>query len=110
MPLVQSLRGGVRTDIACASDLPGLFAADPHELVKADETANMVLAAEMFLRSSLERTESRGDHYREDFPDTDNDRWLKWINARKGTDGEVVLEHEEVPGSPLPLPSFRGEG
>ena len=32
---------------------------------------------EIAARSALARTESRGVHYREDFPQTDNDEWLK---------------------------------
>ena len=32
---------------------------------------------EIAAHSALARTESRGVHYREDFPHTDNDEWLK---------------------------------
>lgn len=66
---------------ALPHDAGSIEAGDPHELVKAHETANMVLAAELFLRSSISRTESRGDHQRADHPNTDNDNWLRWINA-----------------------------
>lgn len=76
--------------------LPSLSAADPHELAKAHETANMVAAAEMYLRSSLARTESRTDHFREDFPETDNANWLKWINIRQGEAGSMELDTEVV--------------
>ena len=37
----------------------------------------MVQLVEMAAKSALLRTESRGVHYREDYPNTDNDRWLK---------------------------------
>lgn len=77
--------------------LIGISAADPHELAKAHETSNMVAAAEMFLRASLAREESRTDHFREDFPRTDNANWLKWINICKGESGEMKLETEAVP-------------
>jgi hypothetical protein len=36
----------------------------------------MVQLLEAAAASALFRTESRGVHYREDFPDTDNDGWL----------------------------------
>ncbi len=48
--------------------VPKILAKDRHELRLAHETANMVLNAEMILRASLFRTESRGLHYREDYP------------------------------------------
>ncbi|MFC1892228.1 succinate dehydrogenase/fumarate reductase flavoprotein subunit, partial [Thermodesulfobacteriota bacterium] len=48
--------------------VPKLYANDPHEQRLAIETKNMVLNAEMRLRSALFRTESRGNHFREDFP------------------------------------------
>jgi succinate dehydrogenase/fumarate reductase flavoprotein subunit len=37
----------------------------------------MVEAAEMIVRSALAREESRGSHYREDFPEEDNRNGLK---------------------------------
>ena len=43
-----------------------LIAKDPHELRLALETENMVLNAEMKLRASLFRKESRHSHFRED--------------------------------------------
>ena len=52
--------------------VPKLFARDPHELRLAHETKNMVHTAEAKLRASLFRTESRGTHYREDYPRRDN--------------------------------------
>jgi succinate dehydrogenase/fumarate reductase flavoprotein subunit len=60
---------------------PRLFARDDHELRLAHETANMVVNAEMKLRASLFRTESRGTHYREDHPARD-DGWLAWVRLK----------------------------
>jgi len=59
--------------------VPKLTAEDPHELRLAHETRNMVLAAEMKLKSSIFRTESRGCHYREDYPRRDDPNWLAWV-------------------------------
>jgi succinate dehydrogenase/fumarate reductase flavoprotein subunit len=39
----------------------------------------MVLNAEMRLRASLFRTESRGGHYREDYPQRMDPEWLAWV-------------------------------
>jgi succinate dehydrogenase/fumarate reductase flavoprotein subunit len=47
------------------------------EWVDALELSNLVLLLDAAARSALFRTESRGVHYREDFPYTDNDNWLK---------------------------------
>jgi succinate dehydrogenase/fumarate reductase flavoprotein subunit len=47
---------------------PLIFARDFHGLRLAHETKNRILGAEMMLRSALFRKESRGKHYREDYP------------------------------------------
>lgn len=46
------------------------------EWIDALELNNMVHLLEAAARSALFRTESRGVHYREDYPHTDNDKWL----------------------------------
>ncbi len=76
--------------------LPKMYATDPHELRLAHEVSNMVLNAEMRLRAGIERTESRGCHYREDHPFRDDENWLRWVLIRKGAEG-MVLETEPVP-------------
>lgn len=87
--------------------VPAMGAADPHELVKVHETASMVSVAELFLRASLARTESRTDHFREDHPDTENPQWCKWVNLSKAAADEVKIEFERVPfGSYPEAPPF----
>ena len=76
--------------------LPKLKAVDIHDLRKAHEVRNMVLGAEMMLRSALFRTESRGWFYREDYPHRDDVNWLKWIVLR-GEAGNMKLEAIPVP-------------
>lgn len=73
---------------------PMLRAADMHELRLAHETANMIVSAEMKLRASIMRTESRCSHYRLDYPDLDETNWRAWINIYKGTDGSMQLEKQ----------------
>lgn len=73
---------------------PLLKAEDAHELRLCHEVRNMVLNAEMILRSSLARTESRGWHYREDFPRQDDDNWLAWIRLSLSDGGMAVKKHE----------------
>ena len=63
----------------------------------------MIHVAEMFLRASLARTESRGSHFRTDHPEPDNRRWLSWINLRRAGDGEMRVETERVPLESYPI-------
>jgi len=56
----------------------------------------MCHSAETFYRSSLARTESRGWHYREDYPERDDSNWLKWISL-KDVKGEMTVSTEDVP-------------
>jgi len=76
--------------------VPRLLARDPHELRLAHETKNMVLSAEMRLRSALFRTESRGNHYREDYPRRDDPDWLAWVKIRE-EQGKMALIKVPVP-------------
>ncbi len=76
--------------------LPELCAKDGHYLGKCHESRSMALCAEMTFRTALMRTESRGSHFREDFPARDDRNWLKWIVRRQGTEG-MVLTTEQRP-------------
>ena len=71
-----------------------LRAADMHELRLAHETRNMIISAEMKLRASLLRKESRCSHYRLDYPEPDDQNWQAWINIYKGSDGTMQLEKQ----------------
>ena len=46
---------------------------------QALDMRNMLAASELIARSAFMREDSRGAHYREDFPETDNPKWLKNI-------------------------------
>jgi succinate dehydrogenase/fumarate reductase flavoprotein subunit len=74
--------------------LPMLRAADLHELRLAHETANMIITAEMKLKASLMRKESRCSHYRLDYPDVDTKNWNAWINIYQSRDGEMKFEKQ----------------
>lgn len=73
---------------------PMLRAANMHELRLVWETRNMILSAEMKLRASLFRTESRCSHYRLDYPEVDDENWRAWINIHQGSDGTMQLEKQ----------------
>jgi succinate dehydrogenase / fumarate reductase flavoprotein subunit len=57
------------------------------------ELGYMLDCAEATVRSALTRTESRGAHYRSDFPERDDERWLKHVLV---TDGEEEAEYLPV--------------
>ncbi len=76
---------------------PRLAAQDPRDLAKLYEAQAMIQGAELFVRSSLLRTETRAGHYREDYPQRNNEDWLCWIHARKGGNGKPELAKVRVP-------------
>ena len=75
---------------------PKIYARNFHELRLAHETKNRILAAEMMLRSSLFRKESRGKHYREDYPYRRDPDWLVWSRL-KNDHGEMKLSRNPMP-------------
>lgn len=79
---------------------PMLKAADLHELRLAHETSNMIINAEMKLRASIMRKESRCSHYRLDYPKMDTRNWNAWINIYLGRDGSMKLEKQPFNSSP----------
>jgi succinate dehydrogenase/fumarate reductase flavoprotein subunit len=76
--------------------VPMLRASDAHELRLALEIKNMICNAEMKLKASLMRKESRGTHYREDYPTRDDENWLAWIKI-KNDNGKMLLMSEPIP-------------
>ncbi len=74
--------------------VPMLIAKDLHSLRLAHETENMIITAQMKLKASLMRTESRCSHYRLDYPEVDNKNWKAWINIYMDENGEMQLEKQ----------------
>lgn len=82
--------------------VPRLIAKNPHELRLVLETENMILNAEMKLRASMFRKESRHSHFREDFPYRDDKNWLSFvILQRKGGD-EMGIRKWDIPKEWIP--------
>ena len=77
--------------------IPRIHATCTHELRLAHETEDMAINAEMILRSSLFRDESRGWHFREDFPSECDDEWLAWTLIWQDQDGKMGIRKEPVP-------------
>ncbi len=65
------------------------------DLVNVLELENLLDLAEVAILSAHARQESRGAHSRTDFPDRDDDNWLRHTIARRSDDG-VKLSYKPV--------------
>jgi succinate dehydrogenase / fumarate reductase flavoprotein subunit len=78
-----------------SSDLPNLAVSTPSriynkEWLDALELNNIIQLLDIASHCALERTESRGVHFREDHPETDNDKWLKESIVKRIGEGFIV--------------------
>lgn len=64
------------------------------DLLEAFEVENLLSFSETIVEGALARTESRGAHYRTDFPKRDDEKWLKHTLAWK-TEKGVKLDHSK---------------
>ncbi len=83
------------------------------ELDEAYRVPKMLKLALCVAKGALDRTESRGAHYREDFPKRDDANWLKrtltqW-KSESDTMPTVTYEEQDIMTMEMP-PAFRGYG
>jgi succinate dehydrogenase / fumarate reductase, flavoprotein subunit len=71
------------------------------DLVEALELDNLIGQAAVVLHSALYRTESRGAHAREDYPERDDQNWLKHTLTWRDAAGRVKLGGRPVHLLPL---------
>jgi len=76
--------------------LPKLAAATSHDLRLVHEMRHKVLSAEMKLRASLERKETRGLNYRSDYPYRDDENFLCYMLVQKQEDGSMAVTKQPV--------------
>jgi succinate dehydrogenase / fumarate reductase, flavoprotein subunit len=67
----------------------------------ARELYNMLILSRVITLGALARNESRGAHYKPDFPDRNDADWLKTTRA-KWVNGEIKLTYEAVDTSLIP--------
>lgn len=93
--------------------LSGHSAAVNPELVSAYRVRRMLKLALCVAYGALQRTESRGAHYREDFPERNDRDWLKRTLATWPESGQTLptLAYEELNVTAMELPpGWRGYG
>ena len=61
------------------------------ELLVALEAKNLAAVGNLIARSGLMREESRGQHFREDFPEK-RDEWLRWITHHRDSEKPLLQE------------------
>jgi len=89
-------------------DWPRITLASPsrrynREFIETLELSNLLKVSQMVASAALERTESRGAHFRQDYPKGDNRHWLKHLRiSRKNgnlqlSEGPVNLSEMKPP-------------
>ena len=71
------------------------------DLVETLELENLMMQAAITMNGAKEREESRGAHAREDFPDRNDDDWMKHTLAWVDEKGKVDLKYRPVHLQPL---------
>ena len=86
---------------------PGLTVPGNREYNPGWHTAldlrNLLTVSEAIARAALERKESRGGHFRDDYPDKDTEFAKFNIVLRKGGDGTMQVGREMIPPLPAEL-------
>ncbi|BAI80166.1 succinate dehydrogenase, flavoprotein subunit [Deferribacter desulfuricans SSM1] len=75
------------------------------ELIEALELNNMIMVAKALTKAALERKESRGGHYRDDYPERDDENYLKHTEVFY-QDGEFEVKYRPVRMKPLTVDPF----
>merc|ERR1712179_840139 len=75
------------------------------DLIETLELENLLNQAVQEMISAENRQESRGAHAHENFPDRNDEEWMKhtltWVDHRKIEEGKVVLKYRAVIDQPL---------
>jgi succinate dehydrogenase/fumarate reductase flavoprotein subunit len=65
------------------------------ELVEGLENHFLLNTARCVIEAAIQRAESRGAHFRKDYPETDNSKWLKHLVLRQ-IEGKLKIEKTSV--------------
>ena len=75
----------------CKSAFPYVRTETLWDIVCYNELRNMCLTGEIICRSALKREESRGAHYREDYPEQDDSKGLGSFQCGKNDSGRIMF-------------------
>ncbi len=92
----QNLEAAGQEILALREQLSKISLSDHKQLLQAIKLGNMLTVSEMVCRAALMRTESRGAHYRSDYPKENNEQWLKIVEI-SCQGGQMVLNAVTVP-------------
>jgi succinate dehydrogenase / fumarate reductase flavoprotein subunit len=67
------------------------------------DLANLLIVSEAVTRAAIDRRESRGGHFRDDYPEKDSAAGRFNILVRRGPEGEMQLSREPIPDMPAEL-------
>ena len=84
----KSLEEALEVIEGVEGELPHVRLSRIRDMIRYMELKNMITVSKMTCLSALLREESRGAHYRSDFPEEDNRNWLKNITVWK--EGEIL--------------------
>ena len=68
----------------------------PDEIQRILELRFAAVTAQLILDAAQRREESRGAHFREDFPDQDDDNWKGTLQVRLNSKGEHIWKFQAV--------------
>jgi succinate dehydrogenase/fumarate reductase flavoprotein subunit len=85
----HGLSRGLDTIRSLAEDAGACLGDRPATMVKCLELDNLLLTSEAIALSAWYREESRGTHYREDFPERNDADWLCNVLVRQRADGTL---------------------
>lgn len=85
--VIGEQRGMLREDLQIA---------EPFDHVLAFEQRNLLHVAEVITQAATMRTESRGSHYRADFPERDDAHWLANILVSRDDESNLVLRKQWI--------------
>src|SRR5262245_10080587 len=96
---MQQILGGLREryDRVAITDKGAVYNTDLMETV---ELGYLLDCADALVAGALERTESRGAHYREDHPLRDDANWMKHTLAYREPDGSIRIGFKPVKMGP----------